>query len=132
MFATITPRRLRQASIALGLLVLAGCAGTPDFAEVPIRVEPPAQLRLTEDAELRVRLSGADGPLAETHVEPRDSGPWSVVLRYDRRAIETAPAPRLSATLRQQGRLTHATAEPVALEATRPDAPISLSLDPYR
>ncbi|KAA0010441.1 hypothetical protein F0A17_18455 [Billgrantia pellis] len=131
MFATITPRRLRHASIALGL-VLAGCAGSPDFAEIPIRVESPAQFRLVEGAELRVRLSDADGPLAETQVEPSDSGPWPVVLRYDRRALEAARTLRLSATLRQQGRLTHATAESVELETPRPDAPISLLLVPLR
>jgi uncharacterized lipoprotein YbaY len=114
----------------LAALVLAGCAGTPQFTELRTSVEPTAQLEPAEDAELSVRLSDAGGTLAETRVTPLDPGPWPVVLRYDSRALEGADAPRLSAELRQQGRLTHATAEPVPLETDAPAEPVSLPLDP--
>ncbi|QOR37343.1 hypothetical protein HNO52_01570 [Billgrantia diversa] len=116
--------------IAVGfLLVLAGCAGTPDFAELEAHVEPPAGLEPAGDAELRVQLRDAGGTLAETRATPSGSGPWTVTLRFDRRTLEAASSPRLSAELRQQGSLTHVTAEPVAISAPG-EEPVSLPLDP--
>lgn len=111
------------------LLALAGCAGTPDFAELEARVEPPVGVEPAENAELRVQLRDAEGTLAETRSTPSGSGPWPVTLRFDRRTLEAARSPRLSAELRQQGSLTHVTSEPVAV----PDSgagPVSLPLDP--
>lgn len=111
------------------LLALAGCAGAPDFAELEAHVEPPAGLEATGDAELRVQLRDAGGTLAETRSSPSGSGPWPVTLRFDRRTLDAAHSPRLSAELRQQGSLTHVTSEPVAL--SDPGAgPVSLPLDP--
>ncbi|MCG6658886.1 hypothetical protein HOP52_14090 [Halomonas campisalis] len=127
------PIRLsRLALTLLAVLVLAGCAASPDFTELRTRVIPPADLALAEDAELRVYLRDAGGILAETRLDPLDSGPWPVVLRYDRGALAGAEAPRLSAELRQAGRLTHATPEPVALapEAATDDVDLPLAVRP--
>ncbi|UYG04145.1 YbaY family lipoprotein [Halomonas sp. LR3S48] len=114
---------------ALALVVLAGCAGTPDFAELNVRVTPPGGLEVSEDAELRVQLRDAGGTLAETRATPSGSGPWPIALRFDRRTLEAAHSPQLSAELRQQGNLTHVTAEPVAISGSGGE-PVSLPLDP--
>lgn len=53
------PRRL--ALPLLAALALAGCAATPEFAELNTRVLPPQGLSLDDRAELRVALSDADG-----------------------------------------------------------------------
>ncbi|RCV88655.1 YbaY family lipoprotein [Billgrantia montanilacus] len=119
--------------LALGLLVtlvLVGCAGTPQFTELQTRVVPPEPMTLSDDAELNVRLSDAEGTLAETTLTHLDAPPWAVSLRHDSQALEDARAPRLSAELRQRGELTHATGEPVPLEESNPDEPVTLSLDP--
>ncbi|MCE9662888.1 YbaY family lipoprotein [Halomonas sp. M5N1S17] len=122
-------------ALALGLLVmlvLAGCAGTPQFTELQARVIPPDPLTLSDDAELNVRLSDADGTLAETTLTHLGTPPWAVSLRHDSQALEDSRSPRLSAELRQRGELTHATSEPVLLEESHPDEPVTLSLDPRR
>lgn len=124
-------QRIRLGVGALAMLALAGCAGTPEFTELSALVEPPAGLELGADAELQVRLSDAEGALAETHATPSGSGPWPVTLRFDRRTFEAARSPRLSAELRQQGSLTHVSPEPVAISA--PDeSSVSLPLVPRR
>lgn len=123
---------LRLALGLLVMLVLAGCAGTPQFTELQARVIPPEPLTLSDDAELNVRLSDADGTLAETTLTHLDAPPWAASLRYDSQALEGSRAPRLSAELRQRGELTHATSEPVLLEESRPDEPVTLPLDPRR
>lgn len=125
---------MRGMRIGVGLvamLALAGCAGTPDFTELSVRVEPPAGLEPGADTELQVRLSGRDGILAETHTTPSGSGPWPVTLRFDRHTFEAARSPRLTAELRQQGSLTHVSPEPVAI-ASPEAAPVSLPLVPRR
>ncbi|WP_165789410.1 YbaY family lipoprotein [Billgrantia endophytica] len=114
----------------LAMLVLAGCAGTPQFTELRTSVTPPAELEPSADAELSVRLHDASGTLAETSLGQLSSGPWPVVLRYDSRSLEEARAPQLSAELRQQGRLTHVTEEPVLLRADASDESITLPLSP--
>ncbi|MCE8016887.1 hypothetical protein HOP62_12490 [Halomonas sp. MCCC 1A17488] len=124
-------RRTRLGVAALALLVMAGCAGAPDFAELDVRVEPPPGLAPTEEAELRVQLRDAGGTLAETRATPRGSGPWPVTLRFDRRTLEEARSPRLSAELRQQGSLTHVTSEPAPVP-TPGEGPLNLPLDPRR
>ncbi|WP_444678620.1 hypothetical protein [Halomonas sp. E19] len=76
--------------IALMLAVaLAGCAGTPDLSELRAQVEPPPGLVVSNDAELDVRLVGAGGTLAETHVTPRGPGPGPWCCAMPRR--ETTP-----------------------------------------
>ncbi|AMC99133.1 YbaY family lipoprotein [Halomonas chromatireducens] len=119
--------------LALGLLmllVLAGCAGTPQFTELQARVIPPDPLTLTDDAELNVRLSDADGTLAETTLTHLGTPPWPVALRHDSQALDEASSPQLSAELRQGGELTHATSEPVLLEERTRDEPVTLPLAP--
>lgn len=123
------PRRARLGAAVLMLMALAGCAGSPDFVELDTRIEPPAELVPSQDAELRVQLRDASGPLAETRSTPSGNGPWPVTLRFDRRALEQARSPRLTAELRQQGSLTHVTAEPVPISAAD-TGPLSLPLDP--
>lgn len=122
-------RRGRAAISLLGLLVLAGCAGTPQFTELNTQVVPPAGLELAAETELQVRLSDAEGTLAQTHVTPSGSGPWPVTLRFDRRTLEATPRPQLSAELRQQGSLTHVSPEPVAVSDSG-EGVISLPLAP--
>ncbi|MFQ3790187.1 YbaY family lipoprotein [Halomonas sp. A29] len=120
----------RRWLLSIGVVVaLAGCAGTPDFTELSVRVEPPAGLEPTADTELRVQLRDAEGTLAETRSTPSGSGPWPVALRFDRRTLEAARSPQLSAELRQQGNLTHVTSEPVPISGTG-ERPVSLPLDP--
>ncbi|MGR2740618.1 YbaY family lipoprotein [Billgrantia sp. Q4P2] len=127
---TATQTALGRWLLVVGaLVVLAGCAGTPDFAELNVRVTPPAGLEPTGDAELRVQLRDAGGTLAETRSTPSGSGPWPVVLRFDRRTLEAASSPQLSAELRQQGSLTHVTSEPVAISGIG-EGPVNLPLDP--
>ncbi|MCE8004487.1 YbaY family lipoprotein [Billgrantia ethanolica] len=122
-------RRQRIAITALTLLILAGCAGTPEFAELDVQVEPPSGVELAQDAELRVWLSDAGGTLAETRAKPSGAGPWPAALRFDRRTLEAASAPRLAAELRQQGRITHITPEPVEMPSGG-RGPVSLPLEP--
>ena len=114
----------------LVMLVLVGCAGTPQFTDLQARVVPPEPLTLTDDAELNERLSDADGTLAETTLTHLDTPPWAVALRHDSRALEDARSPQLSAELRQRGELTHATSEPVLLEESDPDEAVILPLAP--
>lgn len=121
---------LRLALGLLVMLVLAGCAGTPQFAELQARVVSPEPLTLGDDAELSVRLSDADGTLAETTLTHLDTPPWAVALRHDSQALQDSRSPQLSAELRQGGELTHATSEPVLLEDRTPDEPVTLPLDP--
>ncbi|MFY0991239.1 hypothetical protein [Halomonas sp. C05BenzN] len=104
--------------IALGLLAvlsLAGCTGTPDFEQLRAEVIPETPLSPGPDAELRVRLEATDGSgtLAETRTTGPGSSPWAVVLRVDRRALERAGTAQLHAELREAGRVTHASPEPV-------------------
>ncbi|MCE8021723.1 hypothetical protein HOP51_16625 [Halomonas sp. MCCC 1A11036] len=128
-FRLSTTGRMRFTISMLALLALAGCASAPDFTELTAQVEPPAGLEPAADAELQVQLRDAEGTLAATHATPRGSGPWPVVLRFDRRTLEAARSPQLAAELRQGGSLTHVTAEPVAVSGT--DAsPVSLPLAP--
>lgn len=122
-------RRNRIGIAALTLLMLAGCAGTPEFAEVEVQVEPPGGVELAQDAELRVWLSDAGGTLAETRATPSGAGPWPAALRFDQRTLEAASAPRLAAELRQQGRITHITPEPSEMPASG-RGPVSLPLEP--
>ncbi|WP_445156635.1 hypothetical protein [Halomonas sp. E14] len=114
--------------IALMLAVaLAGCAGTPDLSELRAQVEPPPGLVVSNDAELDVRLVGAGGTLAETHVTPRGPGPWPVVLRYAPPRDDASV--QLRAELRQQGRVTHS-AEPLQLDDAAPGDTLSLPILP--
>ncbi len=108
-------------------VALAGCAGTPALSELRAQVEPPPGLEVTDDAELDVRLVGARGTLAETHVTPRGQGPWPVVLRYA--PPQDDASVQLRAELRQQGRVTHA-AEPLSLDDTAPGDILSLPIVP--
>lgn len=127
----------RPLVIALGLvatLALAGCAGTPDFELLRTQVAPEAPLSPAADAELRVRLEASDGSgtLAETSVSGLGGSPWPVVLQVDRRALERAGAARLHAELREAGRVTHASPEPVSPSERDAEGVIELPLAPRR
>ncbi|MCE8039413.1 YbaY family lipoprotein [Halomonas sp. MCCC 1A11062] len=122
-------RHHRIGIAALTLLMLAGCAGTPEFADLDVQVEPPGGVELAQDAELRVWLSDAGGTLAETRATPSGAGPWPAALRFDRRTLEAASSPRLAAELRQQGRITHITPKPAEMPAGG-RGPVSLPLEP--
>ncbi|MCC5882284.1 MAG: YbaY family lipoprotein [Halomonas sp.] len=122
-------RWLRLGLGALTLVALTGCAGTPDFAELEAQVEPPGTLTLAPDAELRVWIGDAGGTLAETRATPSGPGPWPVTLRFDRRTLDAARSPQLSAELRQQGSLTHTTSEPAGMP-TNERGPVNLRLEP--
>ena len=121
---------LRLSLGLLVMLVLVGCAGTPEFSELQARVIPPDPLTLTDDTELNVRLSDDAGTLAETTLTHLGTLPWTMALRHDSQALEDARSPQLSAELRQGGKLTHATSEPVLLEDRTPDEPVTLPLAP--
>lgn len=118
---------LRFPAALLLAVALAGCAGTPPLSELRAQVEPPPGLEVSDDAELDVRLVGASGTLAETHVTPRGPGPWPVVLRYAPPRDDASVG--LRAELRQHGRVTHA-AEPLLLDDAAPGDTLSLPILP--
>lgn len=105
------------AALLLGMALLAGCAGTPEFRTLEARVVSQTPLRLGPEAELRVSLEREDGGvIAETRQRRLGDAPIPVRLSYDARSLAQGDA-ALHAEIREAGRLRYRQTEP------RPFAP---------
>ncbi|MBD3898391.1 YbaY family lipoprotein [Halomonas sp. ML-15] len=116
-------RRFRLLVALLMTMLLAACAGRPDFATLDTRVVPDAPLEAGDSAELRVALEslGADGSRGELIAETTSSGvsdtPMDVSLQFDARALEAGRDYALIAEIREDGLVTHRNREQVAVSA---------------
>lgn len=115
----------RLTLLCIALMLLAACAGRPDFTTLDTRVVPDAPLEASANAELRVALESlsADGSrgelIAQTTFSQVSGAPMDVGLQYDARAVESGRDYALIAEIRDGGRVTHRNREQVAVPGAR-------------
>ncbi|WP_431024624.1 hypothetical protein [Halomonas sp. H5] len=120
-------RKVGLAALLLGMALLAGCAGTPEFRTLEARVVGETPLAVGPDAELRVSLEGEKGVIAETRQRRLGDGPIPVQLSYDARALAQDEA-ALHAEIREAGRLRYRQAEPRPIAPGMAE-PVTLTLE---
>ncbi|WP_322528110.1 YbaY family lipoprotein [Salinicola sp. LHM] len=131
MLSPTVPRLLRLVTILFALVVLAGCAGGPQFDTLAARVVSEKPITLPESATLEVQLKdiSTGDVLASSRYERLGQLPIPITLQYATEAIDPDDLYRLSAQIRDGDRILYLNPEPVSVFAdgdpAEPDIPVS-------
>lgn len=125
------PRPLHLVTILFALVVLAGCAGGPQFDTLAARVVSEKPITLPDSATLEVQLKdiSTGDVLASSRYERLGQLPIPITLQYAAEAIDPDDLYRLSAQIRDGDRILYLNPEPVSVFAdgdpVEPDIPVS-------
>ncbi|MDF3920394.1 YbaY family lipoprotein [Salinicola salarius] len=131
MLSPKVPRPLRLVTMLFALVVLAGCAGGPQFDTLAARVVSEKPITLPDSATLEVQLKDVStgDVLASSRYERLGQLPIPITLQYAAEAIDPDDLYRLSAQIRDDDRILYLNPEPVSVFAdgdpTEPDIPVT-------
>lgn len=124
-------RTLRLISAMLALVVLAGCAGGPQFETLAARVTSEKPVTIPEAAVIEVQLKdiSTGDVLASGRYEQLGQLPIPVTLQYAPEAIDPDDLYRLDAQIRDDNRILYLNPDPVSVfgdgDAAEPDIPVT-------
>lgn len=131
MLSPTLPRSLRLVTLLFALVLLAGCAGGPQFDTLAARVVSEKPITLPDSATLEVQLKdiSTGDVLASSRYERLGQLPIPITLQYAAEAIDPDDLYRLSAQIRDGDRILYLNPEPVSVfadgDAAEPDIPVT-------